>query len=217
MPKASGRLSLASRKRIGGDGDWRGRAKASLCGPGATGSTSLSDLCPAARSISLLASRACPLRSKHWSRRIEERAGGLAFLTSSFTFKNKLSEYIRLAAGGETVLVTDRDRVVAEIGPPGPARSPMLSDALLLDAFRQGWMAPPNVGRAGSARPQTGDVDQRTSEQSGARSSGSMIYLDSWHLHICWQKIGPCRTCSGISHWFPAGVLNARFESDQCA
>ena len=32
--------------------------------------------------------------------------------------KNKLSEYVRLAAGGETVLVTDRDRVVAELGPP---------------------------------------------------------------------------------------------------
>ena len=30
--------------------------------------------------------------------------------------KNKLSEYVRLAAGGETVLITDRDRVVAEIG-----------------------------------------------------------------------------------------------------
>ena len=29
--------------------------------------------------------------------------------------KNKLSEYVRLAAGGETVLITDRDRVVAEI------------------------------------------------------------------------------------------------------
>ena len=27
--------------------------------------------------------------------------------------KNKLSEYVRLAAGGETVLITDRDRVVA--------------------------------------------------------------------------------------------------------
>ena len=27
--------------------------------------------------------------------------------------KNKLSEYVRLAASGETVLVTDRDRVVA--------------------------------------------------------------------------------------------------------
>ena len=30
--------------------------------------------------------------------------------------KNKLSEYIRLAAGGETVLVTDRDRVVRPAG-----------------------------------------------------------------------------------------------------
>jgi antitoxin (DNA-binding transcriptional repressor) of toxin-antitoxin stability system len=57
--------------------------------------------------------------------------------------KNKLSEYIRLAAGGETVLVTDRDRVVAELGPPAPARSPLVSDALLLDAVRQGWIRPP--------------------------------------------------------------------------
>jgi antitoxin (DNA-binding transcriptional repressor) of toxin-antitoxin stability system len=66
------------------------------------------------------------------------------------TLKNKLSEYVRLAAGGETVLVTDRDRVVAEIGPPSPTRSSMLSDALLLDAFRQGWMTPPLSARHGS-------------------------------------------------------------------
>ena len=32
--------------------------------------------------------------------------------------KNKLSEYVRLAEAGETVLVTDRDRVVAELCPP---------------------------------------------------------------------------------------------------
>ena len=32
--------------------------------------------------------------------------------------KNKFSEYIRLAAEGETVLVTDRDRVMAKLGPP---------------------------------------------------------------------------------------------------
>src|SRR5436190_8394172 len=57
--------------------------------------------------------------------------------------KNKLSEYIRLAAGGETVLVTDRDRVVAEIVPPAPDRAPVISDALLLDAVRQGWITPP--------------------------------------------------------------------------
>jgi antitoxin (DNA-binding transcriptional repressor) of toxin-antitoxin stability system len=29
--------------------------------------------------------------------------------------KKKLSEYVRLAASGETVLVTDRDKVVAEL------------------------------------------------------------------------------------------------------
>jgi prevent-host-death family protein len=35
------------------------------------------------------------------------------------TLKNKLSEYIRAAAAGETVLVADRNRVVAEIVPAG--------------------------------------------------------------------------------------------------
>ena len=56
--------------------------------------------------------------------------------------KNRLSEYVRLAAGGETILVTDRDRVVAEIVPPRPGRSPLLSDALLADAMRNGWLTP---------------------------------------------------------------------------
>jgi antitoxin (DNA-binding transcriptional repressor) of toxin-antitoxin stability system len=77
------------------------------------------------------------------------------------TLKNKLSEYVRLAAGGETVLVTDRDRVVAEIGPPRPARSPMLSDALLLDALRQGWMTSPiSVGRGPPARKPVMTIDE---------------------------------------------------------
>jgi antitoxin (DNA-binding transcriptional repressor) of toxin-antitoxin stability system len=31
--------------------------------------------------------------------------------------KARLSEYVRLARGGEVVLVTDRDEVVAELGP----------------------------------------------------------------------------------------------------
>jgi antitoxin (DNA-binding transcriptional repressor) of toxin-antitoxin stability system len=59
--------------------------------------------------------------------------------------KNKLSEYVRLAAGGETVLVTDRDRVVAELGPPRPGRAPLLSDALLSEAVREGWMTAPLI------------------------------------------------------------------------
>jgi antitoxin (DNA-binding transcriptional repressor) of toxin-antitoxin stability system len=57
--------------------------------------------------------------------------------------KNKLSEYVRLAAGGETVLVTDRDRVVAEIVPPQGGRSPYVGDALLAEAVREGLITAP--------------------------------------------------------------------------
>jgi antitoxin (DNA-binding transcriptional repressor) of toxin-antitoxin stability system len=55
--------------------------------------------------------------------------------------KNKLSEYVRLAASGETVLVTDRDRVVAELGPPRPGRAETLVDAQLAEAVRAGWIS----------------------------------------------------------------------------
>ena len=56
--------------------------------------------------------------------------------------KNKLSEYVRLAAAGETVLVTDRDRVVAELGPPRAGRAERLLDARLAQAVREGWIEP---------------------------------------------------------------------------
>jgi len=56
--------------------------------------------------------------------------------------KNRLSEYVRMAATGETVLVTDRDRVVAELGPPREGRSPLLADARLAEAVRRGWITP---------------------------------------------------------------------------
>jgi antitoxin (DNA-binding transcriptional repressor) of toxin-antitoxin stability system len=62
--------------------------------------------------------------------------------------KNKLAEYVRLVATGETVLVTDRDRVVAELRPP-LGRGPLTSDALLAEAMRRGWLAAPLVVREG--------------------------------------------------------------------
>jgi antitoxin (DNA-binding transcriptional repressor) of toxin-antitoxin stability system len=71
------------------------------------------------------------------------RAVGLKVL------KNRLSEYVRLAAGGETVLVTDRDRVVAELVPPREGRSPLLADAMLAEAVRQGWITPPALPATG--------------------------------------------------------------------
>ncbi len=46
------------------------------------------------------------------------------------TLKNKLSEYVRLAAAGETVVITDRGRTVAEIVPPRqPTHESRLSNA----------------------------------------------------------------------------------------
>ena len=59
------------------------------------------------------------------------------------TLKNRLSEYVRVAASGETVLVTDRDRVVAELVPPQAGRSERLEDAVLAQACREGWLKPP--------------------------------------------------------------------------
>lgn len=59
------------------------------------------------------------------------------------TLKNRLSEYVRLAAGGETVLVTDRDRIVAELVAPRESRSSAPADALLADAVRKGLITPP--------------------------------------------------------------------------
>jgi antitoxin (DNA-binding transcriptional repressor) of toxin-antitoxin stability system len=63
--------------------------------------------------------------------------------------KNKLSEYVRLAAIGETVLVTDRETVVAELVPPNAGRSRNVADALLADAVRQGWVTPPALPQGG--------------------------------------------------------------------
>src|SRR4026207_1690213 len=91
------------------------------------------------------------------------RAGGRKRL------KSRPSEYVRLAAGGETVLVTDRDRVVAELVPPQAGRRPFLADgqargagggaggggrclaaARLAEAVREGWVTPPVFGAAGA-------------------------------------------------------------------
>jgi antitoxin (DNA-binding transcriptional repressor) of toxin-antitoxin stability system len=71
------------------------------------------------------------------------RAVGLKIL------KNRLSEYVRLAAGGETILVTDRDRVVAEIAPPAPGRARTADDAALAELVRRGYVTPALAGPGG--------------------------------------------------------------------
>ena len=57
------------------------------------------------------------------------------------TLKNKLSEYVRAAAGGETILVTDRSRVVAELAPPRSGKNPPGAGGAFAEAVREGWIA----------------------------------------------------------------------------
>ena len=77
------------------------------------------------------------------------RAVGLKVL------KNKLSEYVRLVASGESVLITDRDRVVAELVPPAEGRSHTVDDVALAELVRQGWLTPPLIGPYGVVPRQT--------------------------------------------------------------
>lgn len=63
-------------------------------------------------------------------------------MVSLKSLKKKLSEYIRLAGGGETFLVTDRGQVIAELVPP-QARNSGLASAKLADLLRKGALRPP--------------------------------------------------------------------------
>jgi len=58
--------------------------------------------------------------------------------------KNKLSEYVRIAAAGETVQITDRNRVVAQIVPPRPSRK-LSDDELIAVGAREGWLTPAKI------------------------------------------------------------------------
>lgn len=59
--------------------------------------------------------------------------------------KNKLSEYIRAVAAGETVLVTDRGRVVAELVPPRVRSRESPAEQRMGELIRKGLMAPAKV------------------------------------------------------------------------
>jgi antitoxin (DNA-binding transcriptional repressor) of toxin-antitoxin stability system len=65
------------------------------------------------------------------------RAVGLKVL------KSKLSEYVRLAAGGERILVLERDRVVAELVPPERRPGELVHDAVLAETVPAGLITPP--------------------------------------------------------------------------
>lgn len=55
--------------------------------------------------------------------------------------KNKLSEYVRRAAAGETIVITDRGRPVAELMPP--RKEP---ESIIDRGIREGWIRPAKRG-----------------------------------------------------------------------
>lgn len=52
--------------------------------------------------------------------------------------KNRLSHYVRLVQAGESVLVTDRGTVVAELRPAGPTTQPLVAPDALAELARRG-------------------------------------------------------------------------------
>jgi len=72
--------------------------------------------------------------------------------------KNKLSEYVRLASAGETVVITDRGRTVAELVPP--RREP---ESVIERGVREGWIRP--AARGANWPPPSKPVPGLTLEQ----------------------------------------------------
>jgi prevent-host-death family protein len=61
------------------------------------------------------------------------------------SLKNKLSEYVRAAAAGETVLVTDRGRVVAELVAPRVREDASIAEQRMGELIREGLVTPARV------------------------------------------------------------------------
>jgi prevent-host-death family protein len=90
--------------------------------------------------------------------------------------KNKLSEYLRRVRLGESVLVTDRGEVVAELLPPGQGRSDPSVPAGLQSLAKRGLLTlgspagtdlyPPLVRKPGERRR---SVAQLLDEERGTR------------------------------------------------
>jgi len=55
--------------------------------------------------------------------------------------KNNLSKYVRKAAAGETIEVTDRGTVVAELSPPRGKRA-LHPSPVIAQGIREGWITP---------------------------------------------------------------------------
>jgi prevent-host-death family protein len=56
--------------------------------------------------------------------------------------KNRLAEYVREVRSGESILVTDRGHVVAELNPPGQSGAALSANPGLASLVRRGLIVP---------------------------------------------------------------------------
>ena len=83
-------------------------------------------------------------------------------------FKDRLSEYVRMARQGEDILLTDRGEVVAELRGPGAIGRPVHPDPGIADLIRRGVGLPNRYERtAGLPAP-----GSRSSRQDGGAIAG---------------------------------------------
>jgi antitoxin (DNA-binding transcriptional repressor) of toxin-antitoxin stability system len=68
------------------------------------------------------------------------------------TLERQVNELVHIAEKGETVLITEHDRVIAELSPPREAQSPFVTNPALAEAVRKGWITPAG-DEAGGAPP----------------------------------------------------------------
>lgn len=59
--------------------------------------------------------------------------------------KNKLGEYVRAAAAGEKIVITDRGRPVAEINATQPIPDRYKDHPVLARGIREGWITPATI------------------------------------------------------------------------
>jgi antitoxin (DNA-binding transcriptional repressor) of toxin-antitoxin stability system len=65
------------------------------------------------------------------------------------TLETQVHELVHLAEKGGTVLITEHDRVIAELSPPREAQGPFLTNPALAEAVRKGWITPaPDLSEA---------------------------------------------------------------------
>jgi len=96
------------------------------------------------------------------------------------TLKNGLSEYVCAAAAGETVLVTDRSQVVAELVSPRVGIDASPDERVFGDLLRQGLLAPAKVPTTTPAAvSQAGGEDPRTAARARRQPDRALIHPDT--------------------------------------